>query len=197
VGARRPRSATIDPADKENRVERLNVGCGPDIRPGWVNLDVAPLPGVDVVHDLDVLPLPLEDGRFEVIDCQDVLEHVDLVPVLRELHRVLAPGGRLHVRSPHFTSQMVYIDPTHRRCFSIQTFNFFVRSETTFGDFYFDFHFSAIERARITFHRRRSEPWNWLIEPLVNASTWLQHYYEAVGFSRLFPALNVDLTLVK
>ncbi len=178
-------------------MERLNVGCGPDVRTGWVNLDVAPLPGVDVVHDLDDVPLPLEDNRFDLIECQDVLEHVELAPVLRDLHRILAPGGRLSLRSPHFTSQMFYIDPTHKKAFSIQTFDYFVRGRTVFGEFYFDFHFGAIERARITFHRRRSEPWNWLIEPLVNASPWMQRYYEAVGFSRLFPALNVELTLVK
>ncbi len=178
-------------------MERLNVGCGPDARSGWVNLDVAPLPGVDVVHDLNDVPLPLEDERFELIECQDVLEHVDLVPVLRELHRVLVPSGRLRLRSPHFTSSVVYVDPTHRRSFSISTFDYFVGGKTAFGEFYFDFHFCTIERARITFHRRRSEPWNWLIEPLVNASPWLQRYYEAVGFSRLFPALNVELTLVK
>jgi SAM-dependent methyltransferase len=178
-------------------VERLNVGCGPDVRPGWVNLDVAPLPGVDVVHDLDRIPFPFEDERFELIECQDVLEHVELVPALRELHRILAPGGRLHLRGPHFTSRVAYIDPTHRRSFSIQTFDYFVRFKTAFGEFYFDFHFGAIERARITFHRRRSEPWNLLIEPLVNCSPWLQHYYEATGLARLFPALNVELTLVK
>jgi SAM-dependent methyltransferase len=178
-------------------LRRLNVGCGPDARPGWVNLDVAPLPGVDVVHDLDRVPLPLEDGQFDLIDCQDVLEHVDLVPVLRDLHRLLAPGGRLRLRSPHFSSQVVYIDPTHRRSFSIQTFDYFVAGRTTFGEFYFDFHFSGIEHARITFHRRRSEPWNWLIEPLVNYSSWIQRYYEATGFARVFPALNVEVTLIK
>jgi SAM-dependent methyltransferase len=126
-----------------------------------------------------------------------VLEHVELIPVLRELHRILAPGGRLRVRSPHFSSQVVYIDPTHRRSFSIQTFEYFVSGKTRFGEFYFDFHFSAIERARITFHRRRSEPWNWLIEPLANFSPWIQRYYEATAFARLFPGLNVEVTLVK
>jgi SAM-dependent methyltransferase len=184
-------------ATEETQVERLNLGCGHDIRPGWLNLDVAPLPGVDVVHDLQQPPLPFADDRFELILCQDVLEHVDLVPTLRDLHRVLAPGGRLELRSPHFTSQAFHADPTHRRCFSVETFDFFIRGAPLGRDYYFDFHFSAIDRRRITFHRRRSEPWNWLIEPLVNASAWLQSYYEATGFSRLFPALNVEVTLVK
>ena len=37
---------------------KLHLGCGTDIRAGWVNLDCAKLPGVDIVHDLNVLPLP-------------------------------------------------------------------------------------------------------------------------------------------
>lgn len=48
----------------------LNLGCGTDIRSGWVNLDSAELPGVDVVHDLDRLPLPFEEGRFSLIECR-------------------------------------------------------------------------------------------------------------------------------
>ena len=67
--------------------DRLNVGCGTDVRPDWVNLDIAPLPGVDVVHDLNDLPLPFEDERFAEIECRDVLEHLDYTRLLRELHR--------------------------------------------------------------------------------------------------------------
>jgi hypothetical protein len=32
--------------------KRLNLGCGRDVRPNWVNLDRVSLPGVDVVHDI-------------------------------------------------------------------------------------------------------------------------------------------------
>jgi len=37
-----------------DRPLRLNVGCGRNIMPDWVNVDVVPLPGVDVagVHEL-------------------------------------------------------------------------------------------------------------------------------------------------
>ena len=55
---------------------KLNVGCGKDIRPDFVNLDVAPLPGVDVVHDLTRKPWPFEDKRFDHIELINVLEHL-------------------------------------------------------------------------------------------------------------------------
>jgi SAM-dependent methyltransferase len=177
---------------------RLNLGCGRDIRDGYVNVDSAPLPGIDLVYDLNDLPLPFEDAQFAEILCQDVLEHVDYLPLMRELHRVLRPNGRLVVRSPHFTSRGVHVDPTHLRAFSIETFDFFVRRDR-YGDrsYYFDFWFSDIPSARITFHRYRWQPWNYIVEPLVNTTRGVQAYYEETALSRLFPAANIEVELVR
>jgi glycosyltransferase involved in cell wall biosynthesis len=79
----------------------------------------APLPGVTLVHDLAHLPLPFSAGRLDRILCQDVLEHVDIVSTMRELHRLLSLGGILEIRVPHFTSAQTYTDATHLRGFSI------------------------------------------------------------------------------
>ena len=178
-------------------VRRLNVGCGHDVRAGWTNLDQARLPGVDVVHDLDLAPFPFPDQSFDEIDCQDVLEHLDLVPTMRELHRILVAGGRLHIRSPHFTSFVYWADPTHRRALSIATLGFFVPGHSRERDYYFDFTFSAIERSVISFHKTPRQPWNRVVERLVNRSPNAQYYYEATFLARLFPALNVEVTLVR
>jgi ubiquinone/menaquinone biosynthesis C-methylase UbiE len=72
---------------------------GVDLNPGM--LDVArahtPTTGVPVEwRQGDVCALPFPDGRFEVVLCQQGLQFVpDPCAALREMRRVLVPGGRL------------------------------------------------------------------------------------------------------
>jgi ubiquinone/menaquinone biosynthesis C-methylase UbiE len=177
-------------------MKKLNLGCGLDVRKGWVNLDVAPLKGVDVVHDLNVLPLPFQNEEFDHILCKDILEHFDYPPLLRELHRILREGGVMEICVPHFTSQDNFIDPTHKRLFSFQTFGFFVKGSKFERDYYFDFHFRRILSSKITFHKGFFF-YNYLVEPLVNLGTPTKKLFEATFLSRLFPAYNILITLEK
>lgn len=193
---------TATPARAESTTpgtpRRLNVGCGHLAREGWVNLDIAALPGVDLVHDLDSGPLPAADGAFDEIECMDVLEHVRELPdVMRELHRVLAPGGRLVIEGPHFTSYTWPTDPTHRRAFAINTFEFFCGQGIHDRDYYFDFRFSQVAVRRICFQRVRWLPWNRLVERIVNRHRKMQAVYEASFLARIFPAHYVHVELIR
>lgn len=106
--------------------KKLNVGCGKDIRPDFVNLDVAQLPGVDVVHDLTRKPWPFEHNQFDHIELINVLEHLpDTIGTLEELHRIAGNGATLIVRVPFWNSPDMLADPTHKRSFSDRTLNFF------------------------------------------------------------------------
>lgn len=176
----------------------LSLGCGHDVRVGWVNLDIAALPGIDVVHDLNVIPMPFEDGSFDYVECIDILEHVREMPdVMREVHRILAPGGRVRIEGPHFTSVTWSTDPTHRRAFGINTFEFFTRRSFLERDYYFDFAFAAVETRMIRFQRVIFQPWNWVVEPIINSNRRLQSYFEQTFLARLFPAHRVEVVLVK
>lgn len=72
------------------------AGVKPD---GYINLDLFAQPGVDVAADAALLPFP--DGLFQCIECDAVLEHVRRPGrVMREMIRVLAPGGHMHLVTP-------------------------------------------------------------------------------------------------
>jgi SAM-dependent methyltransferase len=97
----------------------LDVGCGSTKHAGAVGLDISADTDADIVHDLDVFPYPIEDSCFDEVVMQDVIEHVaEPMRVAAELHRILRPGGRLQLRTPHFSSVLAYGDPTHRHYYS-------------------------------------------------------------------------------
>jgi SAM-dependent methyltransferase len=77
----------------------LYLGCGPHPAPGYVNLDLFPAPGVDLQADAECLPFP--SAIFQRVECDAVLEHVRCPEqVVREIERVLAPGGYAHLVTP-------------------------------------------------------------------------------------------------
>lgn len=77
----------------------LDLGCGPKpYRPlfngvaEYVGVDARQEPQVDVVAPAD--ELPFDAGSFDCVLCTQMLEHVPDPPaVVREIHRVLRPGG--------------------------------------------------------------------------------------------------------
>lgn len=81
---------------------RLNVGCGYDIRPGYLNVDSGDWHKPDFIADITDLHM-LPGGHFEAIVAQDVLEHIGRekqVSALTGWGRLLAPDGVLTVRVP-------------------------------------------------------------------------------------------------
>ena len=60
--------------------------------------------GVKMIpHDLSVLPFPAPSSQFDLIVMNEVLEHLNFnpIPLLRELARVLKPGGLLYCATPN------------------------------------------------------------------------------------------------
>ncbi|MCM6778610.1 methyltransferase domain-containing protein [Nocardia sp. CDC159] len=101
----------------------LDIGCGGTKQyPDNVGVDMRPAPGVDVVADLRK-GIPFADNSFDRVFAVHVLEHLaDFLPLVDECHRVLRPGGVLHVLSPWWRYVNAVADPTHLRLLDVQTF---------------------------------------------------------------------------
>ncbi|MFH1046622.1 MAG: hypothetical protein V1727_06660 [Candidatus Omnitrophota bacterium] len=77
---------------------KLHIGCGDKKLPGYVNIDIVPTEGTDVVLDIakDLYLIP--DGIAAQIRLESVFEHFyryDQEAILREFHRILKKEGEL------------------------------------------------------------------------------------------------------
>jgi SAM-dependent methyltransferase len=113
---------------------RLNLGCGSDLRAGYVNVDdgsmwPSKLPPNVVCHDLNRFPWPFEDDSADEILMWHVLEHLpDTAQVLREVKRILKPGGVFWGQVPYGPSHDGRTHWQHCRYFIARSF------ETMAGD---------------------------------------------------------------
>jgi predicted SAM-dependent methyltransferase len=84
----------------------LNLGCGPDYRAGWLNVDADPAVRVDAhadVTDHAALDALIAARPIALIYMKHVLEHLPMAavpPHLAWCHRTLAPGGQVVIDGP-------------------------------------------------------------------------------------------------
>jgi len=84
---------------------KLHFGCAWRRVPGWLNVDVR-----HSEFDVDLADgrLPWKNNVFETTVSQHVIEHLELetelLPLLRELHRVMKPGGEIWLSCPDIES---------------------------------------------------------------------------------------------
>lgn len=112
-------SSHIEKLLKDNNLGiRVDLGCGSNKQPGFVGIDIRPLPGVDIVQDLEQFPWPLPDESVSFMVSSHVVEHINpargiFLKFMDECWRILKPGGKFLIATPYAGSQGYFMDPTH------------------------------------------------------------------------------------
>ena len=179
---------------------RLNLGVGRRSRDGYYGVDWIEMPTVDVVADLNEPFTELPDNSVEAIYTHHTFEHVvNFLPLLKEIHRVVIPDGRVEVVVPHFSNPYGYSDPTHVRFFGLYSFYYFAdeadQPRRKVPAFYLPERF-AVESIDVTLMPTMLlfKPVRRLMTKLVNSSMWLLDWYER-SWCRHFPADSMRYVL--
>ncbi|GBF48808.1 hypothetical protein LPTSP4_03080 [Leptospira ryugenii] len=111
----------------------LDVGCGDAKVEGAIGMDIAPLPGVDVVHDLSKFPWPFEENSFDKIYLLNIIEHLNSpIKVMEEVHRLLKKGGEVHIEVVYWNHRHSVSDPQHVTFYNETTWDFFLGKRKTY-----------------------------------------------------------------
>jgi predicted SAM-dependent methyltransferase len=93
----------------------LNLGCGPDYRPGWFNVDADKAVKADEhcdVTNYTRLDWVLAGKMVDAIYMKHVLEHLaiaDVPPHLAWCFKTLAPGGTLTIDGPNLRTMCAHL----------------------------------------------------------------------------------------
>lgn len=109
---------------------KLDIGCGQWKNKGHVGLDIRPLEGVDIVHDVTVFPWPLPGECVIQAWCSHLVEHINpanfgFVNFMNEVWRVMKPEGDFFISCPHGYSPGYLQDPTHINALNENTWLYF------------------------------------------------------------------------
>jgi len=179
-----------------NERRKLNLGCGADIRHGYINLDCVEAEGINVVWDLEKFPYPFKEGQFDEIYARFILEHLDnIVKVMREWHRILKVGGKLFIEVPYDTSYSTWSNFQHKRAYNLKTLPMFVPSAITHvktHDYGLGFGFKSIKQT--LWFPKGLHLESYIISPIFNR---MHTIYEGTGLRALFPAYSIRAEIIK
>ena len=157
-----------------NPPRTLDVGCGMNKYPGSIGIDRNPACRADVLCDLDHIPYPFADNSFDQLRAIHVIEHVsDVIRSMEEFHRLVRPGGRVRIETPHYTDFSSFCDPTHRWHLTTFSFRYFGEDHAGFG------YYSRSKFREISMRVKLLALWRWLgFEFLVNRFPRYRRFWE-------------------
>lgn len=103
---------------KETKPIKYNLGCGNIPLEGFIGVDIAKTPSVDIVYDLTKFPWKFaKTNSAEEVYASHFVEHLDgpeRIKFMEEIYRILKPGGRAMFITPYYNSIRASQDPTHK-----------------------------------------------------------------------------------
>ncbi|MCW5979799.1 MAG: class I SAM-dependent methyltransferase [Bryobacteraceae bacterium] len=152
----------------------LDVGCGINKYPGAIGIDRNPAARADVICNLDRFPYPFRDSAFDELHAVHVIEHLeDVVRTMEEFHRLVRPGGRIRVVTPHYTDFSSFCDPTHRWHLNTFSFRYFGENHGGFG------YYTGARMREISVRVKLLALWRYAgLEGLVNRSRRFRRFWE-------------------
>jgi predicted SAM-dependent methyltransferase len=82
---------------------KLQLGCGDNLLPGWINTDSHPGAKGDFLDC--TARLPFDDASLAVVFSEHMIEHIEksqAVALIREIYRSLRPNGAIRIVTPSF-----------------------------------------------------------------------------------------------
>ena len=105
----------------------LHLGCGGSKLKGAIGIDVLKFSEVDIMHDLDVLPWPIEDESIDIFFAHSLVVCLDsIVNFMDEAWRVGKDGSRIIISVPYFRSVDAFSDPTVKHFFTSVSMDYFL-----------------------------------------------------------------------
>ena len=116
--------------------------------------------------------------RSDQVRLIHVIEHVgDVLRTMEEIHRVLRPGGRLLMETPHYTDFSSWCDPSHKWHLNTYSCRYFGDDNAGYG------YYSKVRFREVRIHVRLLALWRYLgFEALVNAWPFVDGITWAKGF---------------
>lgn len=107
-----------------NSLKKIEVGGRMFAKENYITVD---LKDADVIADLNQ-PWPFVDSSVGIIRSFDVFEHLkDSIHTMKEVARVLAPGGWLICQVPSTDGRGAFQDPTHVSFWNENSFHYYTR----------------------------------------------------------------------
>ena len=110
---------------------KLDLGCGPRKKAGFLGIDISDFEGVDIIRDLR-RGIPLSDNTVDEVWCSHIIEHfcqTDLLFLIDEIWRVCISGAAIWIITPDATSSNAYKDPMHVSFWYPDSFDFWKINE--------------------------------------------------------------------